>query len=168
MNHPAFASLIFALGMFTLPAYAEIVGRAIVIDGDTIEINGQRIRLYGIDTPEKGQPCFDKNAARYLCGSKAAFALSDFIGQSPVICEERDTDRYSRIVARCFVRRESINAYMVRSGWAVAYRKYSSDYIPEEQEAKNYKRGLWSGTFEMPWDWRRQKREAFRFRGRTN
>jgi endonuclease YncB( thermonuclease family) len=141
-------------------AHAEIIGRASVIDGDTIEIQGQRIRLHGIDTPEKGQTCEDASSQPYRCGTKAAFALADYIGQSPVTCQERDTDRYGRIVGKCFVRGESVNAYMVRSGWAAAYRRYSSEYDGEEQAAKNSKRGIWAGSFEMPWDWRKHKREG--------
>ena len=136
-------------------------GVATVIDGDTIEIHGQRIRLFGIDTPEKGQPCWNASGAEYRCGQQAAFVLADFIGRSPVTCEERDTDRYGRIVARCFVQGQSVNEHMVRSGWAMAYRRYASDYIAAEQEAKNGKRGLWSGQFEPPWDWRKHRREGF-------
>jgi endonuclease YncB( thermonuclease family) len=138
-----------------------IDGVATVIDGDTIEIHGQRIRLFGIDTPEKRQPCWKADGSEYRCGQQASFVLADFIGRSPVSCEERDTDRYGRIVGRCFVQGKSINEYMVRSGWAMAYRRYASDYIGAEQEAKNSHRGLWSGQFQPPWDWRHQQRNGF-------
>ncbi len=126
-------------------ALADIVGRASVIDGDTIEIHGQRIRLHGIDAPEKGQPCFDASGQPYRCGQQAAMALDEFIGESPVSCRERDVDRYGRTVADCSVRGQDIELWLVRSGYAMAYRKYSSDYIGAEQEAKNAKRGIWQG-----------------------
>jgi endonuclease YncB( thermonuclease family) len=141
------------------PALAEVAGQASVIDGDTIDIHGQRIRLHGIDAPEKGQPCFDAGQQPYRCGQKAAMALDEFIGGSSVTCEEQDVDRYGRIVARCMVRGQSINAWLVRKGYAMAYRKYSGDYVPEETEARNAHRGVWSGSLLPPWEWRKQKRE---------
>ena len=94
-------------------ALADVVGRASVIDGDTIEIHGQRIRLHGIDAPEKGQPCFDASGKPYRCGQIAAMALDEFIGSSPVTCAERDTDRYGRTVATCAVRGVDIEAWLV-------------------------------------------------------
>jgi len=87
--------------------------------------------------------------------------LADFIGNQTVSCEEKAVDRYGRIVGRCFARGQDINEYMVRSGWALAYRRYASDYIGAEQEAKNNHRGVWAGSLIAPWEWRRQKREAF-------
>lgn len=102
-------------------AFADIVGRASVIDGDTIEIHGQRIRLHGIDAPEKGQPCFDATSKPYRCGQIAAMALDEFIGASPVQCRERDVDRYGRTVADCSVRGEDIELWLVRNGHAMAY-----------------------------------------------
>jgi endonuclease YncB( thermonuclease family) len=142
-------------------AQESLTGVASVIDGDTIDIHGQRIRLFGIDTPEKAQTCDDEAGQPYRCGTKAAFALSDFIGRSPVSCEEKAVDRYGRIVGRCFARNQDINEHMVRSGWALAYRRYASDYIGAEQEAKNNRRGVWAGSLTPPWEWRKQKREGF-------
>ncbi len=139
-------------------AFAEIVGRASVIDGDTIEIHGQRIRLHGIDAPEKGQPCFDASGKAYRCGQIAAMALDEFIGASPVSCRERDTDRYGRTVATCAVRGVDIEAWLVQNGHAFAYRRYSSDYIGAEQEARNGKRGMWGGAAQPPWEWRKERR----------
>ena len=139
-------------------ALADIAGRASVIDGDTIEIHGQRIRLHGVDAPEKGQPCFDVVNQPYRCGQVAAMALDEFIGASPVQCRERDIDRYDRIIADCSVRGEDIELWLVRSGHAMAYRRYSSDYIAAEQEAKNAKRGIWAGQVQPPWEWRKDRR----------
>jgi len=135
---------------------AEIAGRASVIDADTIEIYGQRIRLHGVDAPEKGQECFLPDGAAWRCGQKGALALADFIAKSPVSCRQIDTDRYGRVVANCHVRDRDIEEWLVSEGWAMAYRRYSSDYIGAEQVAKNAKRGIWTGTVQPPWEWRHQ------------
>lgn len=148
--------------MFSGVCSAEIVGHASVIDGDTIEIHGQRIRLHGVDAPEKGQSCLDAANQPYRCGQKAALALDEFIGQSPVSCRERDVDRYGRTVADCRVRGEDIELWLVKSGHASAYRRYSSDYIGAEQDAKKNHRGIWAGYTEAPWEWRKAQRSAVR------
>lgn len=142
------------------PAQAEssLAGRASVRDGDTLEIHGKKIRLHGIDAPEAGQTCQRADGTAWRCGRDAAFALADHIGSRPVRCETRDMDRYGRFVARCEQNGEDIGAWMVRSGWAVAYRQYSQDYAPEEREARAARRGLWRGHFELPWDWRQRNR----------
>ena len=101
---------------------ATVVGVASVIDGDTIEIHGQRIRLYGIDAPEASQPC-DLNGKAWRCGRASANALAEYIGRRTVTCEPRDRDRYGRLVAACIVGGENLSARMVREGWAVAYRR---------------------------------------------
>jgi endonuclease YncB( thermonuclease family) len=140
------------------PAFAEVTGRATVFDADTLGINGERIRLHGIDAPEYTQQCTDARAQPYSCGKSAARALRKFIGAAPVTCEPRAVDRYGRMVARCIVRDESVNAWVVRQGYAVAYRRYSGDYVPEEMEARNAHRGLWAGVFDAPWKWRNDHR----------
>ncbi len=140
-----------------LPAGPVISGTASVIDGDTIEIHGQRIRLFGIDTPESRQLC-ERDGKHYRCGQVAALALSDRIGRRPVDCEERDVDRYGRVVAVCSQSGDDLNAWLVRQGYAVAYRRYSLDYVPQEEAAKSERRGMWSGRFVMPWRWRRGER----------
>jgi endonuclease YncB( thermonuclease family) len=149
-------ALVFALVLAT-PAVAEtIVGRASVIDGDTVEIRGQRIRLSGVDAPESGQLCQVENGKNYRCGQKAALALSDKIGTANVSCEQTDTDRYGRVVATCSLNGEDLNRWLVSQGHALAYRQYGGDaYDAEEEEAKGAKRGVWVGPFTPPWDWRR-------------
>jgi endonuclease YncB( thermonuclease family) len=134
-----------------------IVGIASVIDGDTIEIHGQRIRLHGIDTPESRQLC-ERDGKPYRCGQVAALALSDKIGRSTVSCEGRGTDRYRRVIAICSQAGEDLNGWLVRQGYGVAYRKYSLDYVPQEEAAHKEQLGLWSGRFVMPWLWRRGER----------
>jgi endonuclease YncB( thermonuclease family) len=132
---------------------ADLTGRASVIDGDTIEIHGQRIRLFGIDAPESRQTC-EAEQQTYRCGQQAALALVDHIGQRTVACEERDVDRYGRMVAVCRVDGEDIGAWMVAQGWALAYSRYSRDYFDEELAARANKRGMWRGNFMRPWLWR--------------
>jgi len=139
------------------PAFADIAGRASVIDGDTIEIRGQRIRLWGIDAPESRQTC-ERNGQAWRCGQTASFALADKIGARPVTCKQRDKDRYRRIVAVCFLQSEDLNGWMVRQGIALDYRQYSKGrYRAEESEARTNKRGVWGSKFMKPWEWRRKK-----------
>lgn len=156
LRFPIFLSILLA----SIPAaYAQqIAGQASVIDGDTIEIAGTRIRLHGIDAPESSQRCQDAKGRDYRCGQRAAFALADWIGRAAVSCQPRDTDRYGRVVAVCWVRGTDINQLMVRQGWAVAYRQYSQEYVPDELSARRARAGMWSGTFVPPSDWRRGQR----------
>jgi endonuclease YncB( thermonuclease family) len=134
-----------------------LAGRASVIDGDTIEIRGTRIRLNGIDAPEGTQTC-EAGGRRYRCGQEAAFALADKLGARTVSCRSVGTDRYGRMIANCWLAEESINAWLVRSGWAVAFRRFSLEYVPDEEIARREKRGMWRGSFMMPWDWRASRR----------
>jgi endonuclease YncB( thermonuclease family) len=136
-----------------------IAGRASVIDGDTLEIHGIRIRLHGIDAPESGQFC-SVGGKKTRCGQQAALALADRIGTSNVSCDPRDRDRYNRVVAVCFAGDEDLNAWMVSVGWAMAYRYYSTAYVPQEDKASASKLGIWQGDFVPPWDWRRGTRLA--------
>ena len=130
---------------------------ATVIDGDTIEIRGQRVRLFGIDSPESAQLC-QAGQKPYRCGQQAALVLADRIGERTVRCQERDKDRYGRVVAVCYVGGEDLDRWMVEQGLAVAFRKYSLDYVDAENDAREARRGIWQGEFEMPWDWRAARR----------
>ena len=152
------ASLLFATATagIAASAHADMVGVASVIDGDTIEIHGQRTRLHGIDAPEGGQTCLDAAGRNWRCGQRAALALQDLIGRRTVTCDERDVDRYGRIVGRCLVGEVDINEWLVAQGLALAYRHYSMDYVAAEEEARAAGRGMWAGSFEPPWEWRRR------------
>ncbi len=137
----------------TAIALTDILGPASVIDGDTIEIHGRRIRLHGIDAPESKQTC-RTDGEQWRCGQKASLALADKIGRSPLRCEQSDLDHYGRIVATCYLGDEVLNPWLVANGWALAYRKYSHDYVAEELAARERRKGVWRGEFVVPWDWR--------------
>lgn len=145
------------LACLSLPALAsKITGTASVIDGDTLDIHGQRIRLHGIDAPESGQLCTDAAGKSYRCGQKAALWLSDLIGRQTVTCQQRDKDRYGRIVAACSISIGDIGSLMVKAGHALAYTKYSADYVAAQREAETARAGMWAGQFQPPWEWRRR------------
>ena len=160
--------LILALLLIASPGWAlanaggtkppvVVEGPARVIDGDTIDIAGERIRLHGIDAPEAAQTCV-ADGVTWPCGQRATDALAEFIGGAPVRCVEQGTDRYGRTIGICSVRGEGIEAWMVLNGWALAYHRYSLDYVAEEAAAQDARVGLWSGEFVPPWNWRRGAR----------
>jgi endonuclease YncB( thermonuclease family) len=136
-----------------------LVGQASVIDGDTIDIHGTRIRFSGIDAPESAQTC-EVEGASYRCGQKAALALGDFIGNHTVSCNKTGIDRYRRVIAKCFADGVDLSSWMVLNGWAIAYRKYSMDYVADEDRARNQKIGIWAGTFVAPELWRKGKQKG--------
>src|SRR5690606_8406982 len=116
--------------------------------------HGQRIRLHGIDAPESSQPCIKPDQRRWRCGQRASFALANRIGNAILACHPRDIDRYGRVIAICFMADEDIGRWMVANGWAVSFRRYSVDYEADEILARRARINIWSGDFQMPWDWR--------------
>ena len=163
MSSRTAAGIILALGaVIAAPELSaqstDLVGVASVTDGDSLVIHGQRIRLEGIDAPESRQVC-SKEGQSWRCGQKASLALADHIGRQTVRCEHLGTDRYQRVLARCFLGDLNLNEWMVRQGWAVAYRQYSQDYVEAEDAARAQAAGIWSSDFQMPWDWRRAQRK---------
>ena len=140
-----------------LPGHTlDIAGHARVVDGDTLDLGGRRIRLFGIDAPESAQTC-ERDGLSYACGQAAKHFLEQLIAGQPVACRAHDNDRYGREVATCTVGNQDINAAMVGAGWAVAYRQYSTAYVPLEEQARSRRAGIWAGRFELPSAWRREQ-----------
>ena len=144
----------------------EIYGVPKIIDGDTVHINTNKIRLEGIDAPEIKQKCkkpflkvsaiigfeFNKN---YSCGVVAKMKLIGKINNSKIKCISASKDRYKRYLATCYKDKINLNKWMVRSGNAVAYKRYSKDYVRDEEYAKENKLGMWQGSFLIPEKWRK-------------
>ena len=141
-----------------------ISGIAKVIDGDTIKIEKKKIRFFGIDAPEKKQKCrkawltisFITINKDYPCGEISTLKLKNKINNKFITCKSTNKDKYKRFIAECFKDETNINRWMVRNGHAVVYKKYSKKYLAAENLARNEKLGLWSGTFKMPWEWRKE------------
>ena len=125
-----------------------------IVDGDTIVLNGEKIRFSGIDTPELKQTCM-KDEQKVFCGMFAKMLLIKKIGKETPKCISEGKDAYKRTLAECFINGESLSVFLVRSGYAFAYRKYSKKFIKEEEFAKENKLGMWSMEFEYPWDFRK-------------
>ena len=125
-----------------------------VVDGDTIVLNGEKIRFSGIDTPELKQTCI-KDDEKVFCGEIAKMLLIKKIGNETPECISEGKDAYKRTLAECFVKGESLSVFLVRSGYAFAYRKYSDKFIKDEEFAKTNKIGMWSMKFQFPWDFRK-------------
>jgi len=126
-----------------------------IIDGDTIRLNNEKIRFTGIDTPELKQTC-NKNSEIIYCGIEAKQLLIDKIGNDKVTCIREGKDQYKRSLAECFVNDLSLSRFLVREGYAFAYRKYSKRFINDEDFARKNNIGMWSMKFEYPWDWRKK------------
>jgi endonuclease YncB( thermonuclease family) len=129
----------------------EVSGAARVIDGDSLVVGGREIRIKGIDAPEGRQVC-TRDGREWACGAAAADALKALVAGTSVTCRIESDDRFRRGLGACFAGRTNLGEAMVESGFAVAY---GASYLTQEQEARAARRGLWSGTFEHPRDWRR-------------
>ena len=136
-------------------AVGAILGVAQVIDGDTIDVAGQRIRLYGIDAPELAQNCIHATG-EWDCGRRAALWLQQLISTNELSCISKGNDRYGRIVATCTMGELDIAAEMVSNGWALAYRSITKTYVITEGKAKRNRLGLWDSKFANPWDFRQE------------
>jgi endonuclease YncB( thermonuclease family) len=150
-------ALSVALLLTTAPAMAaDITGVPRILDGDTIEIDGTKIRLLGIDAPETHplQFCLDPAGERWDCGVTARDELVEHVGASPWTCHPSHLDRYKRTLAACEVNGEDIQQWLVRSGWAMSFVRYSHAYDADEKAARDAGSGIWAGAFIAPWDWR--------------
>ena len=149
-------AVVLAVFLITDTAYAEdIAGHPRIVDGDTLAFGDMRVRLDGIDAPEHGQLCQNGAGHSYNCGQEALVALNGQIRGEEIRCEGTQHDRYQRLIATWWRGSETLDAWMVAHGWAVAYRRYSQEYVGEEDEAREGHKGMWVGAFDMPWDWRR-------------
>ena len=129
-----------------------------VVDGDTIVLNGEKIRFSGIDTHELKQTCMNGDE-KVFCGKSAKMLLIKKIGNQIPECISEGKDVYKRTLAECFINGESLSVFLVRSGYAFDFVRYSKKKYSEDQEyAKTNKLGLWSMKFEYPWDWRKKNK----------
>ena len=159
-------SFVLLVLCFNFPSFGSelISGMVKIIDGDTLKIGEKKIRLYGIDAPEKAQNCkkiyfsflifnFQKD---YKCGERSTLALSKKLNNKKVKCILEDNkDKYKRNIGTCYIENQDINRWLVKNGYAVAYTKYSRKYVLDEQYAMENKLGIWRGTFIRPEKWRR-------------
>lgn len=150
----AAALALLVTAAFVAPRWLQDGGVWRVIDGDTLDLDGERIRLFGIDAPERGQSCGPLD-----CGTAATEALADILSAGPVRCVPVKTDRYGRTVARCKAGRVDVNREMVRQGMAWAYHQYSKDYVPAEKSAKKALLGIWKYQSNPAWQYRSKSRK---------
>jgi endonuclease YncB( thermonuclease family) len=151
------ASLLLGSGAFG----AEVIsGEPRIVDGDTVQIGATKIRFAGIDSPETDQVCLDAKGERWACGIAARDELIKYSGGRPWECDLIGTDRYGRALGKCFIEGEDVSAWMVRSGWALSFVRYSHDYDRDEVVAREAKAGIWAGAFIAPWDWRHRNEQT--------
>ena len=155
-----FKIIAFCYFFFHSICFAEIIvsGKAKIIDGDTIHIGNNKIRLHGIDAPEINQQCVFKKE-NWNCGIESRLALKKLITtELEIECKITDVDKYKRLIGICFLNNLNINQFMVSNGWAIAYRYYSLDYIRDEELAKKNKFGIWRGDFQEPYLYRKNNK----------
>ena len=156
--------VLLVLGIAASPALAKrlnpilLQGEARAVDGDTLQVGDTRLRLHGIDAPELRQTCGDSDGEAWACGRRAASKLAAAVAGGEIHCISRERDRYQRLVATCWARGRDVGQSLVAHGWAVAYRRYSVDYLRDEDLARYLTQGMWAGRFEMPWEWRQARR----------
>lgn len=147
-------AIFFSLTL-TCPLFAtEVRGVPRIVDADTVYVGSLKIRLIGIDAPETDQVCIDHLGHNISCGIEARNRLQEFAGDHSWTCNISGTDRYRRNLGTCSVKSEDVSRWLVRSGWALAFRRYSTSYVADEEFARMKQNGLWSGAFIAPWDWR--------------
>ena len=152
-----FFFLFFLLFFNNISFAKSIIGKAEVIDGDTLHIDNNKIRLHAIDAPEKNQICL-LNSKKWFCGKQSTEELKNIINNQIVECLVNDIDRYNRYIAICSSNKINLNQWMVKNGWAIAYRYYSNDYIIEEKYAEDNELGIWKSEFIEPYAYRRQNK----------
>lgn len=128
----------------------EVAGPVRVIDGDSLSVGGQAVRLHGIDAPEHDQTCRTEQGLTFACGTTATAAMAQLVTRGPVVCRGEAWDRYDRLVAKCHAGGFDLGAEMVAGGYATAYVRYSRDYEALEQQARAEMRGIWAGAVQSP------------------
>ena len=153
--------LVVALGLTSpapLGAASALVGQAVAVDGDTLDLGGQRVRLHGVDAPEHDQTCARADGRVWACGAWARAQLAAELSRGRVACDDLGADRYGRRLATCQVAGRDIGAVLVRAGAARAYRRYSDLYIGDEQAAAARGQGIWAGAHQSPEGFRASRR----------
>ena len=165
ITQPALACLAWLAVQGATPALADDPPFALsgevtvtkVIDGDSLRSGRLKISLHGIDAPERKQTCKTDGGDDWPCGSAATSAMGEIIGAaSRLACSLVDVDRYGRLIMRCHAGDTDISEALVSRGLALAYRRYSNDYVAAEDAAAHERRGMWQGRFDAPWDWRKK------------
>ena len=156
-------ALLMVAALILLSGFGEaqaetLEGRPYVTDADTVRISGERIRLEGIDAPETNQRCKDASGKSYRCGLVSTAALKTKIGHGTIRCKGTKRDRYGRLLGICYLGDIDLNGWLVRNGYALAYKRYSKRYVPQEIQAQKDSLGLWAGEFMPPWQWRKNTR----------
>ena len=157
---PILAAAVLLPALVSTSPAQSVTGYPEILDGDTLRFGRRdRVRLAGVDAPEASQLCAEAFGKRYACGRAAREALKALVGSGPVSCKARQRDRYGRLIAVCLdAAGRDLAGRLVDQGWALAYRRYSSEYVPQELAARKAGRGLWRGRFIKPWQWRRGRR----------
>jgi endonuclease YncB( thermonuclease family) len=149
------ANALLMLGLWTGHALAEeISGVPRIVDGDTLYVASHKIRLSGVDAPETDQVCLGAEGWPVNCGLESKMRLEDRVGGKPLTCSLSGRDKYGRSLGDCFLGGEGISRWLVRNGLALAFRRYSAEFIADENYARERKAGMWAGAFIAPWDWR--------------
>src|SRR5471030_2663960 len=143
-----------------IAAAADITGIPKIREGNQVQIGNIKIRLGGIDAPAVDQLCLNTAGERWSCGAAARDELIKHVGNKSWTCHVAQTDRRGRQVARCEVDSEDIQKWMVKSGWALSYVRFSHDYDADEKAAREAKAGMWQGAFIAPWDWRARNKKT--------
>lgn len=155
LRKPYFLVVVVYLILNTPLAYSSDIQ---VTDGDTIKINGIKFRLLGIDAPELNQKCIGNKNVEWDCGKCAKAFLEGIISVNEVTCESQGEDKYKRTIAICYANEKEINQEIIKAGYAIAYRQYSSRYVEDEKLAKEHKKGIWAGQFVAPQEYRKAKK----------
>ena len=134
--------------------YNLFASHVTVFDGDTIKLGDVKIRFSGIDAPEINQTCI-ASEGKVACGKISRDILITKVTNNKISCTDEGKDFYGRVLGECFVNGESLSRYLVRVGFAFAYRKYSDKFILDEEYAKSNRLGMWSMKFQFPWDYRK-------------